>query len=250
MQTLAPAARSVVRPQTISRQPVGPQAPRFDLYAGIHKGLRALMGHVLVTVGRADPTDSWETAAAIGEVRALLAACAHHLALENKHVHAAMEARRPDSAAHTADDHLDHEHAIAALADAVREVEQSHGSLRADAARSLYRRLALFVAENFAHMHVEETDNNAVLWAEYTDDELARIHDAIVAEVPPHEMAALTRWIVPFATPAERAALFSDLQRKAPREVVDNLLAVVRPHLTDLDWAKLMAAIGPAPIGA
>jgi hypothetical protein len=24
----------------------------------------------------------------------------------------------------------------------------------------------------------------------------------------------------------------------------------VRPHLTDLDWAKLMAAIGPAPIGA
>jgi hypothetical protein len=250
METLAPVTRSVARPQSVTTAPVAPQTPRFDLYAGIHKGLRALMSHVLVTVGRADPTDPWEMAAAIGEVRGLLAACAHHLALENRHIHAAMEARRPDSAAHTADDHVDHEHAIARLEEAVRDVERSHGSLRAAAAQRLYRQLALFVGENFAHMHVEETENNAVLWAEYTDAEIVRIHDAIVSEVPAHEMASLIRWIAPFATHAERAAMFSNMQRKAPREVVDDLLAVVRPHLSDFDWAKLMAAIGPAPIGA
>lgn len=251
MESLAPVARAAARKQNAREESISaPQPQRVDIYAGIHKGLRALMSHVLVTVGRADPLDAWEIAAAIGEVRGLLAACAHHLDLENRHVHAAMEARRPDSAAHTADDHVDHEHAIARLEEAVRDVERSHGGSRASAAQRLYRQLALFVAENFEHMHVEETENNAVLWAEYSDAELGRIHDAIVAEVPPHEMAALVRWIVPSMTPADRAAMFADMQRKAPHEVVENLLAVVRPHLSELDWAKLMAAIGPAPIGA
>ena len=32
--------------------------------------------------------------------------------------------------------------------------------------------LALFIADNFQHMHVEETAHNAVLWARYTDAEL------------------------------------------------------------------------------
>jgi len=245
MQSLAPVSRPVARPKKLQQNAVAPQMPRLDIYKGIHKGLRALMSHVLVTVGRADASDPLELAAALQDVRGLLAACTSHLAHENKHIHAAMEARRPNSAAHTADDHLDHEHAIARLAEAVRAVEQSHGSLREEAALRLYRQLAGFVAENFEHMQVEETENNAVLWAEYTDEEIARIHDAILADVSPQEMAALARWLVPFATPAERAAMFSEMQRKAPREAVDGLLAVVRPHLSEYDWAKLMAAIAP-----
>jgi hypothetical protein len=248
METLAPAVRQVARPQKPTRDPALAERPRLDVYVGVHKGLRALMSHVLVTVGRADPADPSELAATLDEVRGLLAVCASHLAHENKHIHAAMEARRPDSAAHTADDHLDHEHAIARLEDAVRVVEQSHGSLRAAAALRLYRQLAVFVAENLEHMHVEETENNAVLWAEYSDDEIAKIHDAILADVAPQEMARIVRWIVPFVTPAERAAMFSEMSRKAPPEVVEGLLAIVKPHLTERDWVKLIAAIAPGPL--
>ncbi|MCX7894079.1 MAG: FAD-dependent oxidoreductase, partial [Burkholderiales bacterium] len=119
--------------------------------------------------------------------------CSSHIAAENSHIHAAMEARRPDSAAHTADDHLDHEHAIARLEDAAREVEASHGALRADALLALYRRLALFVAENLVHMQVEETENNAVLWAEYSDAEIDAVHDAILASLAPEKKAAFMR---------------------------------------------------------
>ncbi|MCX7892287.1 MAG: hypothetical protein N2544_07980 [Burkholderiales bacterium] len=212
----------------------------------VHKGLRAAMGHVLATIGRTDPADPIELAAALADLRGLLALCSSHLAAENSHIHAAMEARRPDSAAHTADDHLDHEHAIARLEDAAREVEASHGALRADALLALYRRLALFVAENLVHMQVEETENNAVLWAEYSDAEIDAVHDAILASLAPEKKAAFMRWIIPSVNAAERAAMFSAMRRKAPPEAVDAMLALARRHLPERDWVKLMAAIAPA----
>lgn len=49
----------------------------------------------------------------------------------------------------------------------------------------LERLLALFVADDVQHMHVEETAHDAVLWAHYSDDELMAIEQAIVASIPP-----------------------------------------------------------------
>ena len=43
--------------------------------------------------------------------------------------------------------------------------------------------LALFIAENFEHMHYEETEHNAVLWAHYTDAELAELPDTVFADM-------------------------------------------------------------------
>jgi len=64
----------------------------------------------------------------------------------------------------------------------VRDARDEH---RAALAQRLYRHLALFIGENLQHMQVEETENNAALWALYSDDELAAIHDRLLASVPP-----------------------------------------------------------------
>ena len=34
--------------------------PRFDMYTGIHKAMRAVMADTLLALGRADPTDEQE----------------------------------------------------------------------------------------------------------------------------------------------------------------------------------------------
>ena len=114
----------------------------------------------------------------------------------------------------------------------------------------LYRRLGVFVAENLEHMHVEETANNAVLWATHTDEELVEIQHAIVASVSPAMMAAFLRWAVPAMTPVERAGLFTGMQAGAPRAVFERMLATARPHLSERDWTKLTAALGPVPVFA
>ena len=105
------------------------------------------------------------------------------------------------------------------------------------AALALYRELALLVAENLEHMHFEETENNAQLWAAYGDEELERIHQALLASVKPEIFSLGVRWMVPTMTPAERAGLLAHM----PAEVVLG----TRPLLGERDWAKLSAALGP-----
>jgi hypothetical protein len=220
---------------------------RYNVYTLIHKGLRAWMCDVLATVGRMDPHDPAEVAAGLGAVRALLAGCESHLVHENEYLHTALEARAPGSARTTALEHEHHEHALVALESAARAVEGTFGSARVAAAIRLYRQLALFIAENFQHMHVEETANHAVLAAHYNEAEVFAIEEQIVGSLTPEEMMAVMRWMAPSAAPHERAALLAGLRQNAPRPAYEAVLGLVKPHLTEREWAKLGAAIGPMP---
>lgn len=218
---------------------------RVDMYTLVHKGIRAFMGATLGAVGRMDAQDPQDVAQALAEVRALGTFLRAHLHHENQFVHPALEARRPGAARRTAGDHVEHERAIERLEAAARAVEKAEDALRAGAALELYRELALFVAENLEHMHAEETENNAQLWSLYADDDLQRIHEALLSSIKPEIFALGLRWMVPSMTPAERAALLTSMLARMPSEAFAVLLDALRPHLPERDWAKLMAAIGP-----
>lgn len=220
---------------------------RVDLYTTIHKGLRAFMAHTLEAVGRMDANDDAEVAQTLSELRGLLGLMRTHMHVENQFLHPALEARRPGAARRTAGDHAEHEHAFEDLQAALLAVERNAGALRAAAATQLYRQLSLFVAENLAHMQVEETENNAVLWAAYSDAELAQIHEALLASIPPQERSVALRWMVPALSPAERAGMLTEMQAKLPAEAFAGVLAALQPRLSARDWAKLTAAIGPLP---
>ena len=107
----------------------------------------------------------------------------------------------------------------------------------------LYRHLALFVAGNFQHMHIEETAHNAVLWAHYDDAELMQLHEQIVGSIAPPEMLEVARWMVPALTPAERAAVVGGMKAEAPPEAFLGLLAHIRPHLDDRAWKQLARVV-------
>ena len=220
------------------------QAPRVDLYVGIHKALRALLGDTLVAVGRMDVEDDLELAQATQRVLQLLDFMRSHLQHENEFIHPALEARAPGASGVIAHEHEEHEAEIAALAGETTALLNLPAAGRAAAALALYRHLSLFVAHNFEHMHVEETAHNAVLWARYTDAELIALHDALVASIPPQEMMFVMRWLVPFMNPQERAAMLGDMRVHAPAPAFAAALAVARPHLTMLEWKKLMASLG------
>jgi hypothetical protein len=221
---------------------------RFDIYKLIHKGLRNFMTDTLAAVGRMDVHDGDEVAAALTQVRDLLALCRTHAALENKFLHPALEARGAGSAARAAQDHETHEPTIRALEDQALEVARAEGAARAAAGLALYRGLAQFVGENFAHMQLEESAHNAALWAAYSDEELVALNAQLVASVDRDTMALVLRWMVPSINPAERAGLLSEMQRKAPADAFRGVLALIRPTLGERDWTKLMAALAPSYI--
>jgi hypothetical protein len=221
---------------------------RFDIYRYIHKAVRAFMCDTLIQVGNADGADAEEMTRVIARVRGLVAFCVSHLEHENDFVHAAMEARCPGSSDATAGDHVHHADAcekLAALADAV---EQAASGGRNEKMTQLYLYLALFVAENFTHMNVEETENNTALWATHSDEELIGIEHAIVASLTPEENAITLRWMIPALNASERAEFLRGVLRTVPAPVFDGMLASVKPHLTTGDWEKLMGALRPGEL--
>ncbi|TFZ03609.1 hemerythrin domain-containing protein [Ramlibacter humi] len=217
---------------------------RLDMYSGIHKAMRACMADALLALGRADLDDTAALAAATQRVLDLMDLCEGHLAHENVHIHRAIEARAPGAADAIAHEHEQHVRHIDALRACTLALKMARPELRPAAAQMVYRELALFVADNFRHMHVEETAHNAVLWAHYTDAELAAIHDALVASIPPEKMMGFARWLVPFLNPAERLGLLGDMRAKAPPPAFEAVLDVVRPHLDDREWHQLCNGLG------
>ena len=226
------------------------EAPRFDLYTVIHKALRAFMADTLLAVGRMDAGDDLELAQVTDRVLQLLDTCRGHIQHENDFVHAAIEARAPGASEAVAHEHAEHEQHIAQLAAHVAALRGAAPAFRPAAAARLYGALALFIADNFRHMDVEETAHNALLWARYTDAELVTLHDRLVGSIAPAEMLLVMRWMVPFMNPMERMHVLGDMRAKAPPPAFQAVLDTARPHLTTAEWGKLARALAlPAAPG-
>ncbi len=221
-----------------------PTARRVDLYADIHKALRHWMSRTMVRIGSTDHADDADVAEMTGCVRDLLAMCVAHVDKENRYVHPAIEARAPEASRRIGDEHVHHLDAIADLEEDVRVVEATTGVARETAIARLYHHVALFMADNLVHMHVEETAHNAVLWAHYDDDELLAIHRSILASLAPEEMMPVLGWMLPAITPASRAAMLAGMRMGMPAPVFGGVLASARACLDAKGWEKLVVALG------
>lgn len=216
---------------------------RFNMYQGIHKGLRAFMADTLVRVGSTDYTDAQERQEAAAQLRSLLHLCAQHLAHENHFLHAAMEQRAPGSAAQCAREHVQHTAHIEALSACLDRAVRLQDAAQDGAWLSLYHALSLFVADNYEHMLLEEREHNAVLWRHFSDEELIEIHDALLASIPGEEMALCFRWILPHLSHPERVAMLGGMRQGMPAEVFASQLDLARPLLNVRAWHKLQAAL-------
>jgi hypothetical protein len=142
---------------------------------------------------------------------------------------------------------LHHAEAVARLL-ADSELLESREDASGHAAwRRLQRGLALFTGENLLHMEVEESHNNAVLQACYTDAELEALHRQILAALSPGQMAMSLRWMLIGSSPAERSLLMAGVRADAPAPVFGAVMDIARENLPARDWNKLAAALaGPA----
>jgi len=216
---------------------------RFEMYTLVHKGLRAFMADVLVSVGRLDGDDDAHVAETLAKVRQLVEICRDHLFHENNFLHTAMNARRPGSASAATNQHVGQEETFDELQGLVLAVERTGGRDRSRTILKLYRSLALFVAHNFDHMELEESDNQATLWDAYSDEELLGIHKLLLADVAPQRMQVYLRWILPNANHSERLGILSELQFAIPENPFQAILDMVRHYISEKEWSKLEAAL-------
>jgi hypothetical protein len=219
---------------------------RVDLYAGVHKAVRLAMSRTLTGVGSTDPEDDADVAATVAQVGRLLDLCEKHIHVEDSFLHPALERAQPGGAARIAAEHLHHAESIADLRDLAGLAADSRGTPRAAALGRLYRALALFVADNLQHMHVEETAHNALLWAHYSDEQLLEIEHAILGSIPAPAMAEVLQLMFPALAAPERAALMSLMRPGLPPEAFLGVLELARAVLPMPEHAKLCRALGVA----
>lgn len=236
--------------QPAAAQPAATEGTgRLDIYAGIHKALRLFMTDTLVRVGSTDPRDPGEVTETLRQLERLLGLCELHLKDENDFIHPALERARAGSSARVAVDHEHHVEAFADLRDLAGLVAHSPDATRTAALQRLYRALALFVADNLQHMQVEETAHNAVLWAAYSDAELAEVEHAIVASIPPQAMAEALHWFFPALNAPERAGMLAGMRDGMPTEAYAGVLGIARATLPAADFARLQRDVA-APVAA
>jgi len=217
--------------------------PRHDLYRNIHKGLRAAMFDTVARIGRTDPADATETSATLDQVDRLLAFMSAHVRHENEHVHTAIEARTPDGARRTADDHHEHAESLASLRAQVLGMRGLVCGAAADAMHRLYLDLAEFVAENLQHMRIEETHNNARLWLLYDDAELVAIHDRLLASVDPATMAEAVGWMARGLSLPELVTLVTEARAKVPAPAFEAMLELIGLQVEPARWTALNRAL-------
>jgi hypothetical protein len=223
---------------------------RFDIYVGIHKALRSLMSDTLARLGRCDLDHEADLHDTLDRVAHTLSLLAGHLDSENQVLHTAIEARLPEGARQTIDDHAEHVQSIAALSDDIQALRQAPFAQRAPMALRLYRHLALFVAENLEHMNVEETNNNATLWSLFTDAEIAQLEGQIVGRLSPEKRAAFLRWFAISLSTQELTGFLQAMQQAAPPEAFQASLSTIRAELDPGRWDRLATALavhGAAP---
>lgn len=219
-------------------------APRLDLYAPIHKALRAWMFDTVVAVGRIDGRDEPALRATLRQVEGLMAICESHIEHEHRHLHAVMERDMPGSARDADLGHQAHDRQMRRLRGMAERVQSAQAGERFPLLTQLYRELAMFVAENLTHMQWEETVHNEALWARHTDAELDAIHDELVQGIPPQEMAEVLRHMLPALSPLERHGMLADMRGKMPPQAFDGVLQLAHEVLGAHCWAELQRALG------
>jgi hypothetical protein len=222
----------------------GTDALRFNIYHSIHKAMRLMMCDALSRTGSVDPDDDAQVRTTLERVHALLELCAKHIAHEDAFLHPALEAARLGSSAPARGEHRHHEESIADLRDLAGLVGDTQGTARHTALDRLYKALAVFVGENFLHMHEEETGHNAVLWGSYSDAQLHEVHDRLVASIPPQEMMETLAWFLPALHATERAQMLLGMRAGMPAPAFEAVLGLARQCLSAPEFAKLQYALG------
>lgn len=217
---------------------------RFDLYTPIHKALRVALVQVQCRLGSTDWTEPAERLAALEEAAALLQMMSVHLHHENDFVHPELEALAPGSSARVAGEHQEHERSIRALEDEMAALRGIGASQAAAAGLALYRHFSAFVAHNLEHMLLEESEENARLWAGRDDAALIALHDRLMASIPVPEMIAMLRWMAQGLNVSELAELLNSL-RPQP-EVFEASREEILRWLDAPRGARLCSLLSPA----
>jgi hypothetical protein len=215
-----------------------------DPYRDIHKGIRSVLFGVTIDAGRINPADRDARAVFATRVYATAELLESHAGHEDRFVQPVLEQYAPPLAVEIAQAHASFATRVTAFRDTARDlVGVSSGAARSSL-HQLYLDFALFTATYLEHQEMEERVVTPALRAAIGDDEIQRIDEALVASIPPAELAAGIAVMFPAMNIDDRAEMLAPMRVGAPPQVFAGAWALAESVLETGDTLALAERLG------
>lgn len=190
-----------------------PDESRHNPFLILHKVLRFGHCRMIAELGTQDFLD--ETAAARVMLRLAQTLELNRATAEARHdaMLPALDANHIEAAAAACQDQLCHLSALAELQSLLRAFNVATPQRRPAAGRTLYRCYGLFAAADMGRMDCEETTLLSSLHQLLSDEDLRRIEERTLQNLPPDLLDGLLRLALPALLTAELEQLLAQLQR-------------------------------------
>lgn len=221
--------------------------PVVDLYRDIHKGIRSELFAVTSTAGNIDPSDRYDRAALADHVAAVAAVLESHAHHEDEALDPVLQRHLPDVAGTINSDHERLERMFASISDLAATVAHSGAGDERRLVQLLHLDLARFTGSYLEHIDLEERTVMQRLPQLIGIDEVTAIHAAIIASIPPDEMARSLAFMLPAMNIDDRTELLSGVRAAAPPEAFDATLGLARSVLRPADFRSLADRMEVAP---
>jgi len=205
---------------------------RYNVFLMIHKGLRAFMYDVSISIQHTNFAKAEGFPHSLEKLELLLDTFDKHGHHEDGHVFNMLAACNPQLQAEMEQEHVtDH-----ALSNRLRELMARYRK-----AGTAEERMASgseigyvyndFIAFNLTHLNKEELVVNAALWQHYTDADILAANMRMIAQLSPEEARASAVWMIRACNDAELTGWLTNIKKQAPQPVLDMLLGLAQAEL-------------------
>ena len=216
----------------------------FNLYRDIHKGIRAELFGVTQAAGNINPADRTARTALAARITNLVTILEVHAADEDRQVQPPTEMYLPDVAEVIAHNHTHFEPHVQDFEALANEAVNAAGAEQRTRLEQLYMELASFTGVYLGHQDIEERVVMPALEKALGVDGVSHIHAAIVAGIPPDQMAKGLAVMLPAMNIDDRAEMLGGMQQHTPAEVFVGVWGLAGSVVPAAEHAELGVRLG------
>ena len=215
---------------------------RFKIAEAPHKGIRNALSQLSFMAGSIDFTNKDRVSELHALGKDIFWLLREHANDENTVVLPELEKKVPGS---SKPDLADHEEIEAMQIKLEKELDDIYNKTIAgkdtmEQGADFYFNLSKFHSRYLMHMAIEETDTAQMLWDNFTDDEIIRMRNVIMARFSFELMLKWQKFILPALSPAQRVSLLAFAKATAPGNIFNAFMDICRQNLPAEDYNDLL----------
>jgi len=214
--------------------------PRMNGYGFPHKGLRLALSRLVVASGNTDYSDEVSLNALKSLAKEVIELLHVHGVAEDTVILPALEERVPGSTATNVEDHKMLEEEVAEFAKQLDGITIASGPA---AGAKFYESVTAFFANYINHMAMEESDMNALIWDNFSDEEIMSWTGRIMSTLTPAQISSFFKYMVPALNPFERNIMMGGFKANAPAEFFNSVIGMLKTHMTESEHSQMVARL-------